>query len=131
MEKINLKVLLEKGENRLVKIRNCFNYETIITLSAFANSSGGKIIIDSGNYPDTESVDGMIDEWLNTIIKSTVPELSIDVHTEKIGINTYILLSVDESVNKPISCDEKYYFRREDTDKRMDLNEIINMLNSF
>ena len=131
MEKINLKVLLKKGENRLVKIGNCFNHETIITLSAFANTSGGKIIIDSGNCPDERSVGAMIDEWLNMIMKSTIPELTVDFNTEKIGINTYILLSVDESVNKPVSCDGNYYFRREDSDRKMDLNEIINMFNSF
>lgn len=131
MEKIDLKVLLEKGENRLVKIRTCFNHETIITLSAFANSSGGKIIIDSGYCPDVKSIDDMIVEWIEDIKSSTNTQISLDIYNEKIGLNTYILLSVDESEYKPVTCDGNYYCRREDTDYKMSLNEIINMFNSI
>ena len=131
MNNINIKVLLEKGENRLVKIRNCFNHETIITLSAFANSSGGKIIIGSEICPDEKSVDEMIDDWKSEIETNTDPEISFQVYNEKIETNTYILFSIDESLNKPVSCCGNYYYRKDDSDVKMNLNEKINMFNSF
>ena len=127
MEQINLKVLLEKGENRRVKIRSCFNSETVKTISAFADSSGGSIIIDSGNCPDDIDISEKVREWIDEISQRTEPSLFVDFITDKIGLKTYILLSADEISSTPVSFDGDYYCRRGDSDIKMNLNEIINL----
>ena len=127
MDEIDLKVLLEKGENTRLKIRCNFYGDTIRTLSAFSNTSGGKVIIDRGRCLKSTDLSVITGQWRLEMDKRTRPAIDVDMHSEKIDGKAYILLSVNESVGIPIAFDGNYFCRENDKDKKMDLNDLINL----
>ncbi len=126
MDKKELKVLLEKGENTQVKIKCNFYPETIKTLSAFANSSGGIVIIDRGKCLKSTNLSIITDQWRLEIDNKTKPPMTIEIYSEKIGDNAYIIFYVDGLEHIPIAFDGNYYFRKDDKNKKMNLNDLIN-----
>ena len=45
MDEKSLKNIISKGENQTVEFKSSFNNDSIISLSAFANTDGGLLII--------------------------------------------------------------------------------------
>ena len=131
MDEVNLKVLLENGENPQLKIKCNFYGETIRTLSAFSNTSGGKVIIDRGKCLKSTDLSVITGQWRLEMDKRTKPPMTVDMYSEKIDGKAYILLSVDESIGIPIAFDGNYYCRENDEDKKMDLNDLINLYNRW
>ena len=69
--------LLRNGESETVEFKARFNKETIVSLTAFANTKGGKVISDySGvSYSISESGDFFKVEMRHTPTKTTMPPL--------------------------------------------------------
>jgi len=76
--------LIQSGENETLEFKSNFNTELIETLVAFANTSGGKIVV--GITP-TDGVAGVslhtesVQNWLNEIKNKTAPPLIPNVET--------------------------------------------------
>ncbi len=130
MGKIDLKVLLKKGEIRNVELRKVFDSEAVITLSAFANTSGGTVIIELQSGDERINLP---EKWRKDIETQVTPPLSDDLFIEIQDHKgkRYGVMDVSESVNKPVSFSGRYYERSGDKNKQMNLNEVINMFNTF
>ena len=130
MGKIDLKVLLKKGETRNVELRKVFDRETVVTLSAFANTSGGTVIIELQSGDERINLP---ENWRKEIETQVNPPLSDDllIEIQNYEGKSYGIMDVSESVNKPVSCSGRYYERSSGKNKRMNLNEVINMFNTF
>ena len=130
MGKIDLKVLLKKGETRNAEFRKVFDSETVITLSAFANTSGGTVIVELQSGDERINLP---ENWRKEIETQVNPPLSDDllIEIQNYEGKSYGIMDVSESVNKPVSCSGRYYERSGGKNKRMDLNEVINMFNTF
>ncbi len=131
MEKIDLKVLLEKGENSRLKIVCNFYPETIRTLTSFANTSGGIIIIDRGKCLKSTDLSVITGKWREELDRKTSPPMTVGIKAEKADGKAYIIFSVEESVGIPIAFEGNYYCRENDRDRKMDLNEVINLYNRW
>ena len=130
MGKIDLKVLLKKGETRNAEFRKVFDRETVITLSAFANTSGGTVIVE---IQSGDGINNLPENWKKEIEKQVKPSLSdnLFIEIQDHEGKKYGVIDVSESVNKPVSFSGRYYERSGGKNKRMNLNEVINMFNTF
>jgi len=125
----NIQSYIKQGESDQLEFKASFGKETIETLSAFANSLGGTVLIgisDKGKITGVKPTRETIQQWVNQIKSSTSPSIVPDVerftHDDKILIS----LSVISYPIKPISFKGKYYKRVHNSNHLMDLSEIAN-----
>ncbi|MBU4269164.1 MAG: winged helix-turn-helix transcriptional regulator [Acidobacteria bacterium] len=70
--------LLKKGESEVVEFKTTFDQATIETLTAFANTKGGTVIVgvkNTGNINGIQLGKETVQQWLNQIKASTFPFL--------------------------------------------------------
>ena len=127
--------LIQAGENETLEFKTSFNNELIETLVAFANTSGGKIII--GINP-AEELTGIslnpesIQNWVNEIKNKTSPSLLPDVDTVHIDNETVVVFSIKEYPVKPVSTRGKYFKRVANSNHLLLVSEVVNLhLQSF
>ena len=125
----NLQLFIEQGESELLEFKRSFGKESIESLSAFANTSGGTVLIgisDKGKVLGTHTTQESIQQWINQIKSSTSPSIIPDVEYFTHESKTVISLSVISYPIKPISFKGKYYKRIHNSNHLMDLSEIAN-----
>ena len=121
--------LIKEGESQFLEFKISFGREVIETLSAFANTQGGKVLIgveDDGSIIGTEIGQESVQQWVNQIKNSTSPSIIPDAESTSLEGKTVIVLSVISYPIKPISFKGKYYKRVDSSNHVMDLNEIAN-----
>lgn len=85
---MDIKKLLKSGESETVEFKTAFGKEVIISLVAFANTGGGKVVVGVDNSGRLTGVDiGTETEhrYLNEIKVSTYPQ--IIPHTRLLKLN--------------------------------------------
>ena len=76
-----LSELIKKGENETLEFKLNFNDDVIITISAFANTSGGSVFIgvdDTGQVMGVSIGKETLQNWINEIKNKTKPSLIPD-----------------------------------------------------
>ncbi|MCK5543450.1 MAG: putative DNA binding domain-containing protein [Spirochaetales bacterium] len=71
----NIQTLIKKGESESLEFKTSFGKETMETLSAFANSNGGTVLIginDKGKIIGVDTTQESIQQWINQIKNSTI-----------------------------------------------------------
>ncbi len=124
MNSTDIKKLIAQGESETVEFKAGFTDNILKTVAAFANTSGGKIIIgitDGGAIEGFSYSGREVDAFLNKL-------------TDKLGINPLIdileeegkrvLEIVVEESSLPVSCNGKYYKRVGSTNRQMKSEEL-------
>lgn len=104
--------LLETGENEQIEFKISFDKEAIETLSAFANTVGGCLLIgvdDNGAAKGLELGKETLQNWNNQIKQSCAPSILPDSNIVSYKGKNIVLLSIPEYPVKPISCRGEYY----------------------
>jgi len=125
-----IKALIAKGESECLESKTSFGRETIETLSAFANSKGGSVLIgvnDKSKIIGVQITQESIQQWINQIKSSTSPSIIPDAESFTHDGKTVVNLSIISYPIKPISLKGKYYKRIHNSNHLMDLNEIANV----
>ena len=122
-----LKKLIANGESETVEFKESFSEGVIISLVAFANRSGGSVLIGvddkgivSGINTDKESTQ----RWLNEIKTKTSPSLFPDIEEIQINEKKIFCFKIDEFPIKPVSYQGRYYKRVKNSNHQMNLGEI-------
>ena len=79
MTEKDINILLKKGEGLTSEFKSSFNNEVIETLVAFANTSGGSVLVGISNDKKILGVtinSESVQNWLNEIKSKTSPEIS-------------------------------------------------------
>ena len=121
--------LIKGNESNTLEFKLSFQKEVIQTISAFANSNGGDIIIgvnDSGDIIGTEHTHINTPEIINTIKQSTSPSIIPDVDFYQLNNKNIMVIHVDEYPVKPVACKGRYYQRRQNSNHQMTAMEISN-----
>ncbi|MCI5144113.1 MAG: ATP-binding protein, partial [Candidatus Electrothrix sp. AR3] len=123
---LELPGLIAAGENEQTEFKRSFDREAIETLSAFANTHGGTLIIgvdDSGIIKGVDIGKETLQNWNNTIKQacspSILPESSIISYEGK----KVALLFIPEYPVKPVSCKGRYFKRFNNANYRMTITE--------
>lgn len=126
---IDIEKLIKAGEGETLEFKSSFNAETIETLVAFANASGGKVLIGinekhgfSGVSVNPESVQN----WINEIKTKTSPSLIPDASVIEINGKRIVVFSIPEYPIKPVATRGKYFKRIANSNHLMSLDEIAN-----
>ena len=126
----NLLDLISSGEGLTVEFKSSFDKEAIETLCAFANTTGGSILLGVDNRGIVKGVElgrETLQNWNNQIKQSCspsiLPESEVVVHNNK----QIVILSVAEYPVKPVSCKGRYYKRISNANHQMSITEISDL----
>jgi len=114
-----------------LEFKSSFNNDVIETLTAFANTKGGKVLIginDAGEpVKNIETGKESIQKWLNEIKQITEPSIIPDANIiEYKGINI-VEFSIKEFPIKPVACRGRYFKRVKNSNHRLSPVEISDM----
>ena len=119
--------LIKKGENEKVEFKEKFDRETIETISAFANTSGGVILIgvtDEGKIKGIDIGKKTLEDIANRIKQNTDPKLYPKIEHSEIENKKIILVEVNESKSKPVLAFGRAYRRVGKTNQKLNSEEI-------
>jgi len=122
--------LIKSGESEILELKESFNKEAVQSISAFANTKGGTLLIGinaSNEIVGTQIGDESIQNYMNQIKQATSPSIFPDIETILIDGKAIIIISVDEFPVKPISYKGRYYKRVQNSNHVLNLSEISNM----
>jgi len=99
---MNLKKIISQGESETVEFKKSpsESKEIIKTISAFANTKGGRIFVGVSNYGKVLSVEigkDTIERLTNQITQNTDPKVHPHITVEKIDEKQIIIIKVKES----------------------------------
>lgn len=118
-------------ENTYIEFKSSFNDGVIETLSAFANTKGGKVVVgldDKGVPVKNFSVgDETIQKWINEIKIKTQPSIIADAELKKIKGKTVVEFSIQEFPVKPIAFKSRFYKRVNNSNQILNATEITNL----
>ena len=107
-----------------------FGKEAIISLTAFANSRGGRVVV---GVDSNGKVSGLIigaetiQQYLNEIKLATYPQILPHVDLYEIEGKTVLVFEVREYPIKPIACKNRYYRRVKNSNHLLSLDEIVDL----
>lgn len=122
--------LVKKGESDVVEFKTAFDQATIETLSAFANTKGGTVIVGVNNAGIINGIQlgkETLQQWLNQIKANTFPILMPDAAILTFDRKTIVAFSIEEFPVKPVSCRGKYLKRIQNANHSLAIHEISNM----
>ena len=127
---IDIKSIIKNGENAKIEFKSSFKNDTIETVTAFANSKGGEILIGIDDDKNSVGVDigkESIQNYINQIKQNTKPSIIVDIIQIEVKNKNILYIKVDEFPIKPVACRDKYYRRVQNSNHLMDLTEISNI----
>ncbi|MDP6418894.1 MAG: putative DNA binding domain-containing protein [Candidatus Krumholzibacteria bacterium] len=122
MESHELEILLQEGEGAQLEFKESLSSSFARELVAFANSSGGRILLgvsDNGTVlgvADTNNLRGRIQD----VARNCDPPVRI--HVERVGEVTVV--SVQESEIKPVQCRDGFFWRQGAVTQKLSREEI-------
>lgn len=125
-----MSVTIPSAESETVEFKSSFNQGVIESLTAFANSHGGKVFV---GVSDKREVVGVtlgtesIHNWLNEIRTKTSPSLIPDVDIIEVNERTVVVLSQSEFPIKPVAVSGRYLVRRSATNFALSISDVVLM----
>ena len=125
---MNLKKIISQGESEIVEFKKSLSEskEIIKTISAFANTKGGRIFIGVSNYGKVLSVEigkDTIERIVNQITQNTDPKVHPNITVEKIDEKQIIIVKVKESCDHLVLAFGRPYKRVGKSTLRMSRDE--------
>jgi ATP-dependent DNA helicase RecG len=127
---MDINALIRAGESDTVEFKTAFGKEVIITLVAFANTTGGKIVVGvdgSGKVVGIEAGSETVQQYLNQIKVATYPQVIPNVTDHTISGKRVLVFEVSEYPVKPISFKNRYYKRVKNSNHLLSLDEIVDL----
>ena len=106
MNTADLKQCIAQGENATTEFKESFNQETIETTAAFANASGGTILIgisDSGKISGITIGRETLRNWSNRISQAAEPRVVLEIGTVDVEGKSVLWIRVEACRIKPVS----------------------------
>ncbi|HRW35047.1 MAG TPA: putative DNA binding domain-containing protein, partial [Thermotogota bacterium] len=119
-----LKTIIHKDENKILEFKERFKDEILKTISAFANSSGGTLLVgvkDNGEICGTPLKDKAYQDIINKVLNRT----GITPEFEKVEVDDKFVLVIEVKKSQiPIAFDGRYYKRVGNTTRVMNYDEL-------
>jgi ATP-dependent DNA helicase RecG len=118
-------------ESQYIEFKSGFNDEVIETLTAFANTKGGRVLAgvnNTGNPVKGFTVGNeSIQQWLNEIKNKTQPAIIPDAEVKDYKGHSIVEFFVPEFPVKPVACRGRYFKRVKNSNHQMTPIEISDM----
>ncbi len=128
MKQTDLDILLGEGEGSMLEYKESFSPSLARDLAAFANSSGGKILL---GVRDDGRVIGVRD---NNQLRAQIQDIArncdppVKVLIEVVG--KIMVITVREGENKPVQCREGFFWRQGASTQKLSRDEIRDFFRS-
>ena len=126
----DLDKIISNGESETLEFKTSFDREAIETVSAFANTHGGTLligVIDRGEVCGIDIGKETLQDWLNRIKLSTLPSLFPDIEEVDMNGKAAVQINIPEHPIKPVSCKGKYFCRVKNSNHQMTITEISSL----
>ncbi len=128
MTKDELNLILQEGEGYTIEFKENINSELSKELVAFANASGGRVLI---GIRDNKTISGLnIDNNLKSrvqdIARNCDPPVQINLET----FQNILIVNVDEGISKPYRATDGFYLRVGPNSQKLRTREIIDFIQS-
>lgn len=128
---------IRQGEGAAIDFKSSFQKEVIETLTAFANTQGGTVLMgvgDAGQIVGVTVQAETVQAWINQCKQITSPRVIPDIELVQIEGKTVALLSIGEYPIKPVACKGRYFKRVGNANHQLTATEIsdahIKLINS-
>jgi ATP-dependent DNA helicase RecG len=128
MKQTDLDILLREGEGSMLEYKEAFSSSLARDLAAFANSSGGKILLgvcDNGKVVGVRDSNKLRAE-IQDIARNCDPPIKILVET----VGKVMVITVRESENRPVQCREGFFWRQGASTQKLSRDEIRDFFRS-
>ncbi len=115
-------------ESQRTEHKKSFGKEVIISLVAFANSDGGRVIVginDAGEVCGVKVGDETMQRYQNEIKVATYPQLFPKIWVEERGDKEVLIFEMAEFPVKPVAYKNRYYKRLHNSNHLLTLEEIV------
>lgn len=131
---VDMADILKSGESETVEFKESFGEEALESVGAFANSSGGTILIgvrDNGDVCGYSIGKKTLEEVANRIQEVTDPRLQPSIFFLKHDLVNFVLfIRIEPRTGVPVSIRGRYFRRVGRTNQRMGHDEIIRRMQS-
>lgn len=117
-------------ETQKVEYKRSFGKEVIISLVAFANTDGGRVVVgveDDGKICGVHCNSEILQRYQNEIKVATYPQLFPKIWMEKREEKDIIFFEVTEYPVKPVAYKNRYYKRLNNSNHLLTLEEIVDL----
>lgn len=124
MDRDEILRLLEKEEGNKLEFKEIFNDSVLKTISSFANTYGGLIIVGVNNKREVAGID-VDDKNYQRVINIVINKLGITPDFELMDVDNKSILAIE--VRKsciPVSFEGRYYKRVGNTTREMNFEEL-------
>ena len=127
MDKQELNLILSEGEGYKIEFKESIT-DIEREIVAFANSSGGKILIGISNDGKIKGI--QITNELKSRIQDMANHCKPKAHILFESIDNVLIINVKEGIDKPYSCSSGFYIRIGPNAQKMARDEIIEFIKS-
>lgn len=123
-----LSSLVSTGETESIEFKASFNDEAVESIGAFANASGGVVLIgvrDSGEVCGFVDGKKTLEDIANRIQLATEPRLQPSIFIVNYEDQNILVIQVAENIGGPVSVRGRYWKRSGRTNQRMSHEEIM------
>ena len=128
--KKDIKQIIAEGESQQTEFKSSFNVEAMESITAFANTEGGCVLVGVSNKGKIVGVDTneeSVQQWVNEIKSKTEPAILVDTERYEIEGKAVVMLSVPEYPVKPIALQGRFYKRIGNSNHLLSATEIANL----
>lgn len=128
--KKDIKQIIAEGESQRTEFKGSFNVEAMESITAFANTEGGCVLVGVSNKGKIVGVDTneeSVQQWVNEIKSKTEPAILVDAERYEIEGKAAVMLSVPEYPVKPIALQGRFYKRIGNSNHLLSATEIANL----
>ena len=122
--------LIKSGESETLEFKRNFDKDAIETITAFANTKGGIILV---GVEDNRDISGIMinketmQNWVNQVKQSTVPSVLPDIEMATVKNKQVAFIKVVEYPIKPVALKGRYIKRIKNSNHHMDINEVADL----
>ena len=127
MTEKELEIAVNEHEMQRLELKESFGAESIETACAFANASGGYIVLgvdNKGNLAKTPLRFEALRDYENRIATATEPSVAVDSERVSFRGGLVVVLKVQENPIKPVSCKGRSFVRKGSVNHQMTPSEI-------
>ena len=125
-----LAILLDEGEGYTLEFKESVNSDLSKELVAFANASGGRILIgvsDTGKVVGCDTSNKMLSQ-IQDMASACDPAVTIEI--EKVTDHRILVIHIPEGANRPHRCNKGFYLRNGANSQKMSTADITAFLQS-
>ncbi|MCK5169276.1 MAG: putative DNA binding domain-containing protein [Bacteroidales bacterium] len=126
MTQAELDTILQEGEGYYLEFKESVNSDLAKEMTAFANSSGGRILIgiDDDNNQKGVTINNDLKSRIQTIARDCDPSVNINLET----FQNILIIHILEGIEKPYRCNKGFYIRNGASTQKMNTNQIVDFL---